>query len=127
MTKIYANYSTGSQISISNYEYSELGAVDLIMFTACCTGLTNSTYGNLVDKALSKGAFCAIGWKETINTAGANPWVEQFFKRASERGTALGALQAADNWLELNGANYAPALRNRYIGTSNLNALNLAG
>lgn len=95
------------------------------MFVACHTGATHSTYGNLVDEARTKGALCCVGWKDTIPTAGANEWVEQFFKGCSAGKNADSAMISADRWIETNSASYSDAMENRYIGSSRFGALNL--
>ncbi len=123
-SSLYANNSS-STVALSNYTSSQLSQVKLIMFVACSTGITNSTYGNLVDVARNKGAFAAVGWKETIYTTSTNEWVGKFFQYSSNGINAENAMNRADLYIEQNRPGYADCLANRYVGTSRMEALNL--
>jgi hypothetical protein len=53
--------------------------------------------GNLVDVALSKGAYNAIGWTEIQWTDESAEWMETFFTAASQGLTLEAAMVRADN------------------------------
>ena len=65
--------------AISNYSSSQLSGTKLALFLACETGSTDTTYGNLVDQAISKGAKCAIGFTDIINQACTVTWNDTFW------------------------------------------------
>lgn len=48
---------------ISDMSSSDIADLKLFMAIGCETGLTHSTYGNLLDEARAKGADIAIGWE----------------------------------------------------------------
>ncbi len=86
ITRLFAkNYSgiSSSNRSIESYSSNALSGVRLAIFLGCETGGTHSTYGNLVDMALNKGAAVALGWNKTIKTGDGNKWTEVFFEECT--------------------------------------------
>lgn len=79
---LYAQYPftpPGNSRMLGAYGFESLNGLDLMVFCGCKTGVTGSTYGNLVDTALNVGVFCCIGWKEDNRTTDATMWLDQFF------------------------------------------------
>jgi|GEM_PF-3010196 len=51
---------------IKNMSSTDIADLLLFMPIGCSTGVTHSTYGNLLGEARGKGADIAIGWEETL-------------------------------------------------------------
>ena len=106
--------------ALSNYSSGQLSEVDLIMFVGCNMGVTSSTYGNMVDIALSKGAYCSVGWLNTTYDDVMNCWVGAFFDKCREGVTVADAMTFADSVIYNHttySAYYSSAI-NRYYGNS---------
>jgi len=63
----------------TSYSNMKLGVL-----LACKAGGTDPIYGNIVDVLASKGASCAMGWTENIETAGASAWSSTFWNRIQD-------------------------------------------
>lgn len=80
---LYAKAPTSmnrSSSALSNLSSTSLSKLNLIIFSSCNSGNTHTTYGNLVDTALNKGAVCAIGWKVSIPIDESTDWLDEFFR-----------------------------------------------
>ncbi len=110
--------------ALSSYASGALSRVDLLIFLGCQTGITNITYGNLVDTALSKGAYCCIGWASSINQMDASIWVSMFFYYCDSGSTVYTALQNANQYMiESGSCNNIYTITNQYYGDSPLTKL----
>lgn len=71
--------------AITDLNNGDLSETDLIIFAANKTGATSSAYGNLVDQAVNKGAYCAIGWIGDVDQLSMLVWLKGFFINANGR------------------------------------------
>lgn len=109
--------------ALSSYASGALSQVDLLIFLGCETGIENLTYGNLVDVALEKGAFCCIGWASPINRDDAHQWINLFFDYCDQGGTVYTALKNANQYMIEFGANDLYTITHQYFGDSPLTKL----
>lgn len=110
---------------IGQYAASALSDMKLICFESCYSGKTSDYDGNLVDSSREKGAFCALGWKDTINHDDVLLWNDAFFEYLSFGYTVAEAIDEADAAL-YGQADYYDRITNHYYGTSWINSLTLA-
>lgn len=75
---VAGDYNVQNSVSINNYGSTALSNNNLIVFGGCNTGLNHQTAGNLVNRALSKGAHCCIGWKGEVLQRQLNDWLTTF-------------------------------------------------
>ena len=109
--------------ALSSYPNNALSRVDLLIFLGCKSGVTSDTFGNLVDTALEKGAYCCIGWKQDIYKADAHQWINLFFDYCDEGNTVYTALNNANLYMRECGAIDISAITNQYYGDSPLTKL----
>ena len=111
--------------AFSNFEVGGLGNVDLILLVGCKTGLTDTSgnRGNLVDMALSRGAMCAIGWRETIYQSDLINWCEQFTISMYRGYTVRDAMANTASWFDQNGGTSVVNIKNVYYGDSKVDSL----
>lgn len=121
LTRLFATSFTSipsTSRAISDYPSNGLSNTKLAIFLGCETGLTDDVFGNLVDKAIEKGAFCSMGWTEEIHTSEANPWIAQYIYQCY-LGNDLGdALLYTKAWATEQG--YSSSINNIYYGSSRL-------
>lgn len=118
------NTRTGQSYGLSECSAGSLSELELIVFAGCHTGVTDAGYGNLVDMARSKGAQIAIGWTDKIYEEYADSYFETFTAALTGQSVAA-ALAEADSWVDTNVERNRTLLL-RYIGTSELNSVNLS-
>lgn len=121
LTRLYGNsFSSIASTSraISTYSSNELSSVLFAAFIGCKTGLTDRTYGNLVDAALDKGVDCAIGWNNETYPADTSKWIGLFFEECANSGSISDALEYADYWLQFESCIDYDSVCDRYIGDS---------
>ena len=102
----YFNPNSGNSVTAKSSSYSidnscstgSLKNVKLAMFYSCQSGVTSSTYGNLVDVTYNKGAKCVIGFNNNINIQMAGEWNRLFFEKAKED-TIAESMKHADFWI----------------------------
>ena len=109
--------------ALSSYSSGALSRVDLLIFLGCETGITNVTYGNLVDVALEKGTYCCIGWASSIDRDDAHQWINLFFDYCDQGTTVYTALKNANQYMIEYGANDIYTITNQYYGDSPLTKL----
>ena len=123
---IYAKGSSVRNISTG----PSLSKARLVIWMGCDTADTSTTYGNLVDETLNKGAAAAIGWyNETYSEPIANDWLRGFFDAAGDGEKLTDCLDAAD--LSIKAEYYDNAdditkytnMLDWYTGSSNLNGV----
>ena len=123
-TTLYADYLTYDNRSIADYfANSALSEVDLVIYSGCNTGATSSTYGNLVSATMAAGAYCCIGWKETIITGCSNNWLPEFFRVAATGVPLDAAMLAADEVIRVKYPGFLSNVKNRYYCGSPYNRL----
>ena len=59
---------------------SNLQKAKLVIFASCNSAYEDRTYGNLVSKAYTAGATCAMGWMSEIPMQMTSDWMEYFFQ-----------------------------------------------
>lgn len=104
--------------ALSNYANGALDDVKLIIFAGCETGVTDSSYGNLVDMAVDKGAFCCIGFKNKIPVGDTHEWVARFYEFCAQGRNLGNAMTETNKWAEKNGL--SDIIRKQYYGESRL-------
>gem|GEM_PF-6049052 len=98
---------SGSSYNLSAYG-TELNDVDFFFFDGCQTAATHSTYGNLVDMAISKGAWSAMGFTSDIDGTSStcnnqclvygNWWDDRFFYNSQFYVVSTAAIQTASDY-----------------------------
>lgn len=81
--------------TIANGSFSNM---KIALIYGCKTGEPDATYGDIISMIQSKGATCAIGWKETTYTARVSEWNRLFFEKA-KKDTVVESIRHADYWL----------------------------
>ncbi len=79
----------------------------------------------MVDIALSKGAYCAVGWCNEAFDDVMNCWVGDFFDKCTEGATVENAIDFADSAIS-NSSKYSAyysSVINRYYGSSPYSSL----
>lgn len=56
----------------------QLNKTLLAIYAGCNSGLTSSSYGNLLTKSVEKGADCAIGWSTEVRALMLETWMDEF-------------------------------------------------
>ncbi len=107
---------------ISDYSSSALSEVTLVIFLGEYTGLTSSQHqtANLVDQALAKGAYNAIGWRGNAHPNDLQEWLDRMFQHIEYYGSDIeSAIEYADKYFSiiLSSPNH-PGL-SRYYGNNN--------
>ena len=98
--------------NLSNLSGGSLSGVKMMMYVGCNTGKTPDPIpdssqatgyiypGNLVSKAVSKGAKCSVGFTNVLYDLPACEWVRLFFEYIDqERGPIWEAYNHADYWV----------------------------
>ena len=108
-------YSGGNNRSISDLSANALSNTKLVLYAGCETGLTSSSYGNLVTRTHAKGAQCVVGWNGTIHCGPTVDWIRLLFEKASDEQEVLWeCFNHADYWVQdIWGTTYKNALNNR--------------
>ena len=91
---------SSSDRALSNYASEALSDTKLIIFAGCKSGLTSSVLGNLVDMAVDKGAFCCIGFEETIFDTDLYGWLEQFYAVCIQCKKLVNVIKDTNTWLK---------------------------
>lgn len=79
--------------AISEYNSGDLSETDLIIFAGGKTGATSSAYGNLVDQAMAKGCYCAIGWNGNIDQLSMLIWLNGFLEYSATYSVAYSMIK----------------------------------
>lgn len=111
------NLGTGDA-SMSALEYGALTGVSLVIYTGCRSGVTSEVYGNLIQMTREKGAWCAIGWRESINTVATNAWLVKFFEYCSHGCTIETAMANADEYIREAHSTHYNNLAQRFVAGS---------
>lgn len=100
MSYIYANNSvSGDNRSVSNLSSGSLSGVRLVLYVACESGLTSTSWGNLVTTTSAKGAQCVVGWNKKIKCNQSCDWVRLLFEKADQEHDVLWeCFNHADYW-----------------------------
>lgn len=108
-------YSGGNNRSISDLSANALSNTKLVLYAGCSTGVTSSSYGNLVTKTRAKGAKCVVGWNNEITCGPTVDWIRLLFEKASDEHAVLWeCFNHADYWVEdIWGTKYKNELNNR--------------
>lgn len=93
--------SSGTYIALSTLPGGSLSNLKLAFWYSCNSGITQSEWGNLVDVTISKGAKCAVGWKDEIHENINIEWNRLFFEKVKSE-TIVEGFRHADYWLEAN-------------------------
>ncbi len=106
--------------AISDLNSGDLSETDLIIFAADKTGATSSAYGNLVDQAIAKGCYCAVGWLGENDQLSLLIWLNGFFEFAQSYHISY-AMTKIDSEIISRGvsADNKTLLMNRYYNSSN--------
>lgn len=123
-TRLFANNNSSmTSVDRALENIGSLSDVGLLIFGGCSTGNTSSYYGNLVDMAISKGAYCSIGWKVNIINGYADEWTKNFFYYCSLNRSVESAASSADSEIfQLNPSAYSE-IQQRYVGNSRPGAI----
>lgn len=107
--------SNGNNRSISALSANALSHTRLVLYAGCGTGLTSSSYGNLVTATYGKGAQCVVGWNCAIYSGPTVDWIRLLFEKASNEHEVLWeCFNHADYWVEdIWGSTYSDMLNNR--------------
>lgn len=84
--------------TLSTLNTTDVSNLKLLIFMGCSTGVSNTTYGNLVDVAYSKGVDYTIGWNQIIHTSDASKWIGKFYERCLKGDTIYNARRAANEY-----------------------------
>lgn len=92
----------------------------LVIYDTCESGCTDSVRGNLVNKTISKGAFCCIGWNQSIPTDDANLWVKKFLTYCANGKNVSDAISLTNDWVDTHQTSfYDPnAIKDINVGSS---------
>lgn len=127
---LYANYNhpsytTDRSIYANAGDASEL---DLVIYSTCESGAPSSTYGNLVDVTLSKGAYACLGWKGEIGVDPSTDWLDKLFDELATGRTLERAMEIADNYVKReHGTIEFHKIEDRYCGSTALGKLIIGG
>ena len=130
LTHLYAKNTAlipATEKEIDSYSSSALSDVKCALLIGCLTGGTSDSYGNLVDKTLSKGAFTAIGFNNSISLDDAELWTEKLFYYC-ESGYSVGQARALTHgWVYDNYSLFEDpdSITSLYTGSKSLYALNI--
>ena len=123
-TLLYANTEApplGWDRVLASYDSGALSNVSLIVFMGQYTGLDGSTAdnANLVDIALSKGAYNAIGWTSNVNPLYIQYWFEDVLEVAIENPISIGdVMDIADSYYYTSTSNLYHPVHDRYAGNN---------
>lgn len=110
--------------AISNLSSSALNNVALAIYINSNSGTTHSTYGNMVDETLKKGAFVCIGWNCYLYPEDQNFWLESFFTNCTQHKNVYDVIDYLnDNYSVL--GSYTEGLFSPYYGSNNLYSLSI--
>lgn len=118
LTGVYHSSLIEYSRSFTDYASGALSGTDLIVFAGSYTGDTGPIYGNLVDEAVNKGAYCAIGWIGSVNLRDMSNWLGLFFGFSQNR-NIVPAMSIADRYLDQNQTYNYDGIINRYYNDSN--------
>ncbi len=110
------------------YDVADASELDLVIYSTCYSGVT-STYGNLVNITLDKGAYACIGWTTTVPNNAINDWYDKLFDELATGKTVAEAITKADNYVATIWDNTnVNQIQSRYFGESSaLDKLILGG
>lgn len=114
--------------ALSNFSSGSLSNAKLVIYSSCKSGLPDSTFGNLVDQTISKGAFCCIGWKKTITSRSAEEWLHVFMLYIGMGKNIGNARSLTNDWVNDHStytASEKSAITQQYCGSSRLFATKL--
>ncbi len=103
--------------SLSTLYDGELTNVSLVMYSSCHSG-DEQYYGNLVEMTANKGAWCAVGWRQTIPMTPSHRWTQWFFGACSTGLNVYDAMENADETLYDTYYDHYAALNDREITES---------
>ena len=123
--KSYIYAENGGYGTLNICDAASLANTELVIWTGCYTGATSSSYGNLVDETLEKGAKCAIGWTVVIYDRPSTEWIEFFIASCEQGETIKTAIEDACFFINSRYKNHsnpaiASAYSNYYVGSSNI-------
>ncbi|MBQ8892941.1 MAG: hypothetical protein IJ043_00850 [Clostridia bacterium] len=102
---------------IESLGFEAMDGLELLVFGGDYTGLTDSTYGNLIDMAIVQGAKCCIGWTTDVNPGDVTIWLESFVNNLVSGITAEEALESANLAMDSRASN-PNAIKAIYTGNS---------
>lgn len=128
-TKLYAGeyIYNSNNAGLGLYGAGALSQTKLMCFVGCNSGRASSIHGNLIDRALTKGAKCSIGWTEEIYHDDVLLWHEHFYESLEQGNTVGEALADAKSWMDYYELNdqlmIYEAIIATYTGTSTLDSI----
>ena len=101
-------------------DLSSMSNINLAIYCGCNTAQYSSTYGDLVEETLEKGAKCAIAWYDEVYDTNSNRWFELFFTYCGQGKTIAQALELTDEAMEEEGWSKWVEMSNWYTGDSDV-------
>lgn len=120
-TRLYAvanSSMSSSDRAISSYTDGALSEVRFVMFSGCNTGVYDSSFGNLVDQSLQKGASCVVGWNQNLDIYYSAEWNKEFFRQCTLNKNVANAMTGADNYIRDMDITQYNIMQDRYSGVS---------
>ena len=117
LSRIYGNNgsATAPSKSMSDAEFNGFNETALLIYAGCSTGVTSSSFGNLVDITNQKGVLCVVGWTVSTYPTPGNFWMEKFFEECANRYTIEEAMSLADDWVYDEHPSYYDIQRSRHV------------
>ena len=84
--------------SVSSLPSGSLSNLKLAIYYGMDVGYTGSTYGDICQQTVNKGAQAAVAWKGVMVTSEANEWNRLFFEKA-KTDNIVESFRHADYWL----------------------------
>jgi len=96
--KTLAGTNGGSGMkSVSSLGSNAAKNLRIAIYYGCSTGNTTSTYGNICQQTVNKGAQAAVAWRVTTYVSEVNEWNKQFFEKA-KTANIVESYRHADYW-----------------------------
>ena len=93
--------------NINTLPANKLNSIRVFIASACSSGKTSSSHGNLINSLFAKGAHFSIGWTETIAVEPSNHWLKSFFDKIGDKGATIkDAIDHAEFWSHCGGLYY---------------------
>lgn len=88
----------GTIRSVSSLSSGSLNNLKLAIYYGMDVGYTGSSYGDICQQTVNKGAQAAVAWRGVMVTSEANEWNRLFFEKAKTENIVEG-FRHADYWL----------------------------
>lgn len=92
------NGNGGTIRSVSSLSSGSLNNLKLAIYYGMDVGYTGSSYGDICQQTVNKGAQAAVAWRGVMVTSEANEWNRLFFEKAKTENIVEG-FRHADYWL----------------------------